>query len=87
MSSCATSPIAAGRALEVLDALLPGAEPLDWPFETPPPIPTQRPSPSPLDLPSAVYGHLIADGEPLQLRIDERQRQSDHVPTEPEKAT
>ena len=76
------------RALKVLDALLRGAESLGWPFESPPraePEP-RRNAWTPSTRPTAVVGRLIVDGEPLQLRIDERQRQSDHVPTEQEKA-
>jgi hypothetical protein len=76
------------RALKVLDALLRGAESLNWRFESPPraePEP-RRNAWTPPTRPTAVVGHLIVDGEPLQLRIDERQRQSDHVPTEQEKA-
>jgi hypothetical protein len=76
------------RALKVLDALLRGAESLGWPFESPPraePEP-RRNAWTPPTRPTAVVGRLIVDGEPLQLRIDERQRQSDHVPTEQEKA-
>lgn len=72
------------RAFKVLDALLRGAEYLDWPFETPPrtePDP-RRTAWNPPTRPTTVVGQLIVDGEPLQLRIDERQRQSDHVATE-----
>jgi len=76
------------RAFKVLDALLRGAAALGWPFEAPPPDPNadRRQSFARSTYRPPVYGHLITDGEPLQLRIDERQRQSDHVPTEQEKA-
>jgi hypothetical protein len=76
------------RALKVLDALLRSAASLGWPFEAPPPDSNAHRGPSfaRSTYPPPVYGHLITDGEPLQLRIDVRQRQSDHVPTEQEKA-
>jgi len=76
------------RALKVLDALLRGAASLGWLFESPPADPNvdRRQSFARSTYRPPVYGHLITDGEPLQLRIDERQRQSDHVPTEQEKA-
>jgi len=75
------------RALMVLDALLRGAEKLDWSFEPPPPDPNadRRQSFARSTVRPPVYGRLIVDGEPLQLRIGERQRQSDHVPTDQEK--
>ena len=76
------------RALKLLDALLRGAESLGWSFESPPPTEpdSRRTAWNPPTRPTTVVGHLIVDGEPLQLRIDERQRQSDHVATEQEKA-
>lgn len=76
------------RALMALDALLRGAEKLGWSFDASPPSPNadRRQSLSQSTHRPPVHGHLIVDGEPFELRIDERQRQTDHVPTETEKA-
>jgi len=73
------------RALRVLDTALRACDAMNWRFEAPPPRepPTYRGrgtwGPTPAAPP--VIGHLLVDGEPLQLRIDERRRQFDHVPT------
>jgi hypothetical protein len=68
--------------------LLRAAERLGWHFaaqpDTPPrqhghaALPHRSPEPP-------LFGHFIVEDEPIQLRIDERRRQSDHVMTEQEK--
>ena len=76
------------RALRVLDAVLRGAEAMGWRLKAPPP--KEEPSyrgrgdwgPKPAAPP--VVGQLLVEDEPLTLRIDERRRQFDHVPTESE---
>lgn len=81
------SNVSLDRALRVLNAVLRGAETLGWTFVPPPPDPAieqrQRFPRSTYRPPE--YGHLMVDSEPVQLRIDERQRQSDHVMTDKEK--
>ena len=78
------------RALRVLDAVLRASDAMGWHFTAPPPQepPTYRGrgawGPTPAAPP--IFGHLLVDGEPLQLKIDERRRQFDHVPTDAEKA-
>ena len=76
------------RALRILDEVLRGAEALGWKFEAPPPAPaTDRRQTFPRsNYRPPVYGHLLVHGEAVTLRIDERNRQSDHVMTEREKA-
>ena len=76
------------RTLHVLDAVLRGATLLGWKFTRPPGTPdNQRPRPSfgPRHR-QPTYGWLHVEDEPITLRIDERNRRSDHVPTEKEKA-
>lgn len=82
------SSVSLDRALRVLDAVLRGAESLGWPFEAPPPdpAPKRRSAFATATYRPPEYGHLLVEGEPVELRIDERQRQSDHVMTESEKA-
>jgi len=78
------------RALRVLDAVLRASDAMGWHFTAPPPQepPTYRgrgargPTPA---APSAV-GRILVDGKLLQLKIDERRRQFDHVPTDTELA-
>jgi hypothetical protein len=75
------------RALRILDALLRTAESLGWTFEAPPPDPStdrRQTFAQSTDRP-AVYGQLLVEGEAITLRIDERNRQSDHVMTDREK--
>lgn len=76
------------RALRVLDTVLRTAEALGWPFEPPPADPTahRQQTFARSDVRPPLYGHLVVEGEPITLRIDERRRQSDHVMTEQEKA-
>jgi hypothetical protein len=79
------------RALRVLSGVLRAAEELGWHFIAPPaeePTDTHRrhagwghrPPESP------AFGHLLVEDESFVLSIDERRRQSDHVPTDQEKA-
>ena len=76
------------RALRVLDAVLRGADAMGWHLTAPPP--KEEPSyrgrgdwgPKPAAPP--VVGQLLVEDEPLTLRIDERRRQFDHVPTDTE---
>ena len=76
------------RAFGILDAVLRSAESLGWTFEAPPPDPaTDRRQTFPRsNYRPPVYGQLLVEGEAVTLRIDERNRQSDHVMTEQEKA-
>jgi hypothetical protein len=76
------------RALRVLDTVLRGAESLGWPFEAPPPEPgaDRRQTFARSSYRPPVYGQLLVEGEPITLRVDERNRQSDHLPTDAEKA-
>lgn len=76
------------RALSILDVLLRGAATMGWSFEPPHPDPNvdRRQSFAKSAYRPLVYGHLVVEGEPLTLRIDERQRQSEHVMTGKEKA-
>lgn len=81
----------ADRALHVCEYLLKAATELGWMFEAPAKSEERagqsryyeefdrRP-------PALPPGHLLVEGEALQLRIDERRRRSDHVPTKEEKA-
>ena len=78
------------RALRVLDAVLRAADAMGWHVTAPPPQepPTYRGRGSWGPTPAAppLFGHLLVDGELLQLKIDERRRQFDHVPTATELA-
>jgi hypothetical protein len=77
------------RALSVLDAVLRAAEGLGWRFDAPPDTRPQQRSHAALPRSShepPLFGHFIVEDESIQLRIDERRRQSDHVMTEQEKA-
>lgn len=76
------------RTLRVLDAVLRGATLLGWKFVRPPTTPDDtrpRPSFGPRRR-QPTFGRLLVEDEPITLRVDERNRRSDHVPTEKEKA-
>lgn len=78
------------RAPRVLDAVLRACEAMGWYFESPPrkeePPGRARGDWGPKPPQPPVFGHLLVEGEPLQLKIDERRRQFDHVPTATELA-
>ena len=78
------------RALRVLDAVLRASAALGWHFTAPspqePPTYRGRGSWGPTPAAPPLFGHLLVDGEPLQLKIDERRRQFNHVPTPTELA-
>ena len=78
------------RALRVLGAVLRASAALGWHFAAPspqePPTYRGRGSWGPTPAAPPAVGHLLVDGEPLQLKIDERRRQFNHVPTPTELA-
>jgi hypothetical protein len=79
---------AADRALQLCDLLVQGTSLMGWSFQAQP-RPEESPrayryQPAPAETP--MFGNFTVDGEPLEVRIDERRRRIDHVPTEEEKA-
>ena len=77
----------ADRALRVCEQLLAGAAVLGWPFQFPSrPTESRRSTHGCERGPEASnIGCLIVEGEALEVRIDERRRRTDHVPTEEQK--
>jgi len=77
----------ADRALQVCERLVAAANSLGWEFKAPPNPDeshrTYRHEPEP-EIPK--FGLFMVEGEGLSLRIHERQRRIDHVPTEAENA-
>lgn len=83
-----TSSLVADRALRLADQLLVSAKQVDWPFQAPPETDESKTRHGRQydQLPATPeYGCLLAKGEPLTFRIDERHRQVDHVLTDYEK--
>ena len=83
-----TSSLMEDRALRLADRLLVSAGMVKWPFQEPPKPDESRTGyrrkyDPPPDAP--VYGCLYVQGEALTFRIDERNRQVEHVLTEHEK--
>lgn len=82
----------ADRALLVCERLLKAATELGWTFQGPatseePERPAHRYDEfERRTRPALPTGHLLVEGEALHLRIDERRRRSDHVPSNEEKS-
>ncbi len=77
----------ADRALTIADHIIAGAAEVGWPFKAPPEEEpqTRRYSPA-MNREVSRPGCLYVEGEPLEIRIDERKKRIDHVLTESEKA-
>lgn len=77
----------ADRALLLCERLIVGTSLLGWSFKAPPqpeqPRGGYRFEPAP-EMPR--FGHFVVEGELLDVRMDERRRRMEHVPTEEEKA-
>ncbi len=85
------SEAAADRALRLCERLLVSAQAVGWTFQAPAKAEETRGRGSryayaPRSSEPPCFGHLLVEAEALAFRIDERQRQLDHVVTEEERA-
>ena len=85
--SIAMSESSADRALQVCERILAGAALLGWAFKAPPKkdAPHSRRYSHDPEPEASVFGCLEVEGEPLTLRIGERNKRIDHELTEDEK--
>jgi hypothetical protein len=80
------------RALLLADLLVRTAEGLGWTLEDPPPPEASEPQrnrwdpPAPPPKPAPLIAHLLVEGEPISVRIEERMREEPRVPTAAELA-